>query len=62
MNPKTRPVRDIKIPDGEKTGASDLIEQMMEGGGFTAKKLAIGVDVISRMLDSTLVHIELEII
>lgn len=50
MNPKTRPVRDISIHDGEKTGASDLIEQMMGSGGFTAKKLAVATEIIERML------------
>ncbi|HLA46439.1 MAG TPA: deoxyhypusine synthase [Thermoplasmata archaeon] len=41
-----RPVRDIEV--GRGTIAS-LIDQMEMGGGFTAKKVAVGVDILRTM-------------
>ncbi|MDD5111202.1 MAG: deoxyhypusine synthase [Candidatus Altiarchaeota archaeon] len=43
------PVRDIKLQKG--VTASELVEGMKAGGGFTAKKLAVGVDILAEMLD-----------
>jgi len=48
MKPDTEPVKDIKL-DG-KTNVNDLIKQFKAAGGFTAKKLAVGVDIIERMI------------
>lgn len=43
-----RPVKDVKID--RKTSVNDLVNQMFESGGFTAKKLAVGVDVLEGMI------------
>lgn len=43
-----RPVKDIKID--RKISINDLTKKMFESGGFTAKKLAVGVDILERML------------
>ena len=43
-----RPVKDIEI--NRKTSINDLTKKMFESGGFTAKKLAVGVDILERML------------
>jgi deoxyhypusine synthase len=42
-----RPVRDINLRGGR--GVADLVAQMGAGGGFTAKKLAVGVDILRAM-------------
>src|SRR2546426_7830541 len=42
-----RPVKDIEIRGGK--GVADLVVQMEAGGGFTAKKLAVGVDILRTM-------------
>jgi deoxyhypusine synthase len=42
-----KPVKDMKID--EKSSVNGLITQMFDSGGFTAKKLAVGVDVLERM-------------
>jgi deoxyhypusine synthase len=42
-----RPVRDIELRGGK--GVADLVAQMEAGGGFTAKKLAVGVDILRAM-------------
>jgi len=42
------PVRDFELVRGLK--ASDLVCQMGESGGFTAKKLAVGVDILEEMV------------
>src|SRR6266540_1179542 len=42
-----RPVRDIE-PAGLR-GVAALVSQMGEGGGFTAKKVAVGVDILRAM-------------
>jgi deoxyhypusine synthase len=42
-----RPVRDIELRGGK--GVADLVAQMEAGAGFTAKKLAVGVDILRAM-------------
>ncbi len=42
-----RPVRDIEVPG--KGGVAGLVAQMEAGGGFTAKKVAVGVDILREM-------------
>jgi len=42
-----KPVKDMKID--EKSSVNSLITQMFDSGGFTAKKLAVGVDILERM-------------
>ena len=42
-----RPVRDIEIRGGK--GVADLVVQMEGAGGFTAKKVAVGVDILRTM-------------
>jgi len=44
----TYPVRDIEITKG--MSANQLINQFLQSGGFTAKKLAIAVDILEKML------------
>ena len=34
----------------EKISVNDLVTQMFESGGFTAKKLAVGINILERML------------
>jgi deoxyhypusine synthase len=41
-------VEDYKID--EKNSVNELIKQMEKSGGFTAKNLAVGVDIIERMI------------
>ena len=41
-------VRDMHLKKG--TTVSDVVGQMRAGGGFTAKKLAVGVDILTAML------------
>lgn len=48
MKPDTEPVKDIML-DG-KTNVNELIKQLKTAGGFTAKKLADGVDIVERMV------------
>jgi deoxyhypusine synthase len=43
-----KPVKDMKISRG--ISIDDLITQMLDSGGFTAKKLAVGIDILERML------------
>ena len=43
-----KPVKDMKI--NEKSSVNDLVTQMYGSGGFTAKKLAVGIDILERML------------
>lgn len=43
-----KPVKDIKVTK-EQT-VNDLVKQMKESGGFTAKKLAIGIDILKKMI------------
>ena len=42
-----RPVRDIELGRGK--GVAGLVAQMEAGGGFTAKKLAVGVEILRSM-------------
>ncbi len=46
QNLNLRPVRDLKTG---KWTANEIINQMYEGGGFTAKKVADGVDILEAM-------------
>ena len=46
-----RPVRDIEIRGGK--GVADLVVQMEGAGGFTAKKVAVGVDILRTMFTDT---------
>lgn len=43
------PIRDIRIEKGMK--ASELVEQMHAGGGFTAKKIQVGADIFKKMTE-----------
>jgi len=43
-----KPVKDIKID--EKSSVNDLVTQMYGSGGFTAKKLAVGINILEEML------------
>ncbi|MDI6825773.1 MAG: deoxyhypusine synthase [Candidatus Aenigmarchaeota archaeon] len=43
-----KPIKDIKIK--RKTSVNDLVKQMYKSGGFTAKNLAIGVDILGKMI------------
>jgi len=43
-----KPIKDMKID--EKTTVNNLVKQMFGSGGFTAKKLAVGIDILERML------------
>jgi len=45
---KLKPIKDIKID--RKISMNSLVNQMHESGGFTAKKLGIGIDILERML------------
>ncbi len=42
------PIKDIEIK--RKCPVNDLVKQMHKSGGFTAKNLAIGVDILERMI------------
>ncbi len=42
-----RPVRDIELPGAK--GVAGLVAQMDDAGGFTAKKVAVGVDILRAM-------------
>src|SRR5438093_7086643 len=42
-----RPVRDIELRGGK--GVADLVSKMEAGGGFTAKKVGVGVDILRTM-------------
>lgn len=41
-------VQDMKLAKG--TGVGNLVDMMRDSGGFTAKKLAVGVDIITDMM------------
>lgn len=45
------PVRDIRLNKGMNT--NHLVKELYNSGGFTAKKLAIGVDIIENMVKDT---------
>lgn len=42
-----KPIKDFDITD---KSVDSLVKQMLESGGFTAKKLAVGVDILEKML------------
>src|SRR2546428_8931513 len=42
-----RPVKDIELRGGK--GIADLVAKMEAGGGFTAKKIGVGVDILRAM-------------
>jgi len=42
-----KPVKDIQID--EKSSVNDLVTQMHGSGGFTAKKLAVGINILEEM-------------
>lgn len=44
-----KPVKDIKIGEGETV--KNLVEQMSESGGFMAKNLAVGVDIMKEFVN-----------
>ena len=48
MKPKLIPIKDIEL--SKKTTANDLVKGFYRAGGFTAKKLAVGVDILEIML------------
>jgi len=41
------PVRDLRITKG--SSVDDIVRGMQDGGGFTAKNLAVGVDILDKM-------------
>lgn len=43
-----KPVKDIQLQKG--ITADDLVRELYESGGFTAKKLAVGVDILETMI------------
>jgi len=43
-----KPVKDIELKKG--MDSNQLVKELYESGGFTAKKLAIGVDIIEKMV------------
>lgn len=43
-----KPVKDIQLQKGMT--ADDLVRELYESGGFTAKKLAVGVDILETMI------------
>jgi len=44
---KRKPVRDIQLKIG--MNSNDLIKELYESGGFSAKKVALGVDILEKM-------------
>ncbi len=44
---KRKPVRDIQLKKG--MNSNDLIKELYESGGFSAKKVALGVDILEKM-------------
>jgi deoxyhypusine synthase len=45
---KEKPVRDIRLKKGMNT--NELIKELYDSGGFTAKKVAVGVDILENMI------------
>ena len=45
---KRKPVRDIQLKKG--MNPNDLIKELYESGGFSAKKVALGVDILEKMI------------
>lgn len=51
MNKKARLEREVKdLELREKTTVNEMISEMMAGGGFTAKNLATGIDILEEMI------------
>ena len=48
MRPKTDPVKDIVID--RKMSANEILSELKASGGFTANKLAVGTDIVEKML------------
>ena len=46
---KEKPVKDIQLKKG--ISANELIKELYESGGFTAKKVATGVDILEKMIN-----------
>ena len=46
---KEKPVKDIQLK--KKMNTNDLVKELYESGGFTAKKLATGVDILEKMIN-----------
>jgi len=45
---KEKPVKDIDLKKG--MNSNELIKELYQSGGFTAKKVAVGVDIIEKMV------------
>ena len=45
---KRKPVKDIQLKEG--MNSNDLIKEFYESGGFSAKKVALGVDILEKMI------------
>jgi len=45
---KLKPVKDMKID--RNNSINDLTKKMFDSGGFTAKKLALGINILEKML------------
>jgi len=45
---KQKPIRDINLKKG--MSSNSLIKELYDSGGFTAKKVAIGVDILEQMI------------
>ena len=43
-----KPVKDIQLKKG--MNSNDLIKELYESGGFTAKKVAVAVDILEEMI------------
>ena len=46
---KEKPVRDIQLRKGMNT--DDLVNELFSSGGFTAKKVASGVNILEKMIN-----------
>lgn len=45
---KQKPIRDINLKKG--MSSNNLIKELYDSGGFTAKKVAVGVDILEQMI------------
>ena len=45
---KEKPVKDIQLKKG--MSSNELIKEFYDSGGFSAKKVAVGVDIIEKWL------------
>jgi len=45
---KRKPVKDIQLKEG--MNSNDLMNELYESGGFSAKKIALGVDILEKMI------------